>query len=262
MVCGVSALRLSLLLCVGLACACESEPAKKADDQKAADKKTDDKKADDKKADAKKADAKQADDKKADDKKAGEKHFDVSGDKSGVLARSAAALDVDDGVDSSDALHDLSHHAEKLPSVQKLCAKMKELGTIEDEKACASQSEHKVVLIGPEVYAEWATCVMDSTSADDVKVCDAAVAEAEKLLHDKPHGDGLSKVDCTGLFEKFEKLAMDDAGDHAEHVKEVLEEVRGDVVASCVDQGTKAELECANKSKTLKELDECASAHI
>ena len=251
MVCGVSALRLSLLLCVGLACACESEPAKKTDDKKTADKKADDKKADDKKAD----------DKKADDKKA-EKHFDVSGDKSGVLARSAAALDVDDGVDSSDALHDLSHHAEKLPSAQAVCKKMKELGSIEDEKSCAAQSEHKVVLIGPEVYAEWAQCVMDSTSADDVKACDAAEAEAEELLHAKPHGDGLSKEDCTILFDTFEKLAMDDAGDHAEHVKEVLEEVKDDVIASCMDQGTKDELECAKKSKTLKELDECASSHI
>ena len=247
----VSALRLSLLLCVGLSFACESEPAKKADDKKADDKKAGDDKADDKKAE----------ESKPGDKKA-EKHFDVSGDKSGVLARSAAALDVDEGVDTSDALHALSHHAEKLPSVQKLCAKMKELGSIEDEKACASQSEHKVVLIGPEVYAEWAQCVMDSESKDDVKVCDDAEAEAEELLHAKPHGDGLSKEDCTVLFDTFEKLAMDDAGEHAEHVKEVLEEVRDDVVSSCMDQGTKDELECAKKSKTLKELDECAAAHI
>lgn len=255
----VSALRLSLLLCVGLSFACESEPAKKADDKKADDKKAGDKKAGDKKAGDKKADDKA--DAKAGDKKA-EKHFDVSGDKSGVLARSAAALDVDDGVDTSEALHDLSHHAEKLPSVQKLCAKMKELGSVEDEKACASQSEHKVVLIGPEVYAEWAKCVMDSESKDDVTVCDEAEAEAERLLHDKPHGDGLSKEDCTMLFETFERLAMDDAGAHAEHVKEVLEEVRDDVVSSCMDQGTKDELECAKTSKTLQELDKCASAHI
>ncbi|MCR9163245.1 MAG: hypothetical protein ACE37F_23445 [Nannocystaceae bacterium] len=246
----MSALRLPLLLCLGLSFACESESTKNADGEKADDST---------KADTKEADAEPG--KKADAKKA-EKHFDVAADKSGVLARSAAALDVDEGVDTSDALHGLSHHAEKLPSVQKLCAKMKELGSVEDEKACASQSEHKVVLIGPEVYAQWAACVMDSTSKDDVKICDEAEAEAETLLHGKPHGDGLSKEDCTTLFETFEKFAMVDAGAHAEHVKEVLEEVRDDVVTSCMDQGTKAELECAKTSKTLVELNECASAHL
>ncbi len=251
----MSALRLSLLLSLGLAVACESEPAKKDDTKKA-----DAKKADAKKDDAKKDDAK-AETKKDEAKKA-EKHFDVSADKSGVLARSAAALDIDDGVDSSDALHDLSHHAEKLPSAQALCKKMVELGGAKDEKACASQAEHKVVLIGPDVYAEWAKCVMDSSSADDLKVCDEAEAEAEKLLHEKPHGDGLTKEECTGLFEKFETMSMADAGEHAEHVKEVLEEVRGDIILSCIDQGTKEELECVNKSKTLQELDECAGAHV
>ncbi|MBV1862060.1 MAG: hypothetical protein KUG77_26805, partial [Nannocystaceae bacterium] len=157
---------------------------------------------------------------------------------------------------------DLSHHTEKLPSVQALCKTMKKLGSVEDEKACVSQSEHHIVLIGPELYGEWAACVMASTDAAGVKVCDDAEAEAEGLLHDKPHGEGLSKEDCTTLFDKFEKLSMDDAAEHAEHVKEVLEEVRDDVVSSCVDQGTKAELECVNKSSTLKELDECASAHV
>ncbi|MGH1346067.1 MAG: hypothetical protein ACRBN8_31170 [Nannocystales bacterium] len=251
----MSVLRLSLLLCAGLLCACESEPAKKADDKKA-----DDKKADDKKADGKKADGKKADGKKADGKKA-EKHFDISHDKSGVLARSAAALEADEAIDG-EALRDLSHHAEKLPSVQALCKKMKELGSVDDEKSCVSQSEHHIVLIGPELYGEWAKCVMESTDAADVKICDDAEAEAEEQLHAKPHGDGLTKEQCTTLFDKFEKLSMEDAAEHAEHVKEVLEEVRDDVVSSCVDQGTKAELECVNKSNTLKELDECASAHI
>ncbi|MEM6296757.1 MAG: hypothetical protein AAGA54_36155, partial [Myxococcota bacterium] len=219
------------------------------------------KKDDAKKADAKKADAK-TDDAKTDDAKKDEKHFDVAADKSGVLARSAAALDIDDGVDTSDALHSLSHHAEKLPSAQALCKKMVELGGAKDEKACAAQAEHKVVLIGPDIYAEWATCVMESSSTEDLKVCDDAEAEAEELLHAKPHGDGLTKEQCTELFVKFETMTMDGAGEHAEHVKEVLEEVRGDIIVSCMDQGTKAEFECVQKSKTLDELDECAGAHV
>ncbi len=253
----MSALRLSLLLCVGLACACESEskPAEKKADDKKADAKKDDEKAESKKDEPKK------DDEKADAKSA-EKHFDVTVDKSGILARSAAALDVEESVDTSEALHDLSHHAEKLPSAQKLCKKLKELGTVEDEKKCATQAEHKIVIIGPEVYAQWAECVMESKTADDVNACDIAEAEAEKLLHEKAHGDGLSKEDCGTLFDTFEKLAMADAGDQAEAVKEVLEEVKEDVITSCMDQGTKAELDCAKKSKTLQELDECAAAHL
>lgn len=247
----MSALRLSLILCAGLAVACESDTAEKADEKDGAQKVV-----------SKKApEADGANDEKPEAQKA-EKHFDLAADKSGVLARSAAALDVDEGIDTGEALHNLSHHAEKLPSAQKLCAKMNELGAVDDEKACVSQSEHHVVLIGPEIYAQWASCVMDSQSADDVKVCDEAEAEAEKLLHESPHGEGLSEEDCGTLFEKFEKLAMDDAGEHAEHVEEVLEDVKGDVIASCVDQGTKAELECAEKSTTLQELDECASTHV
>ncbi len=252
-VCGVSALRLSLLVCAGLLCACDSAPAKSTD-EKPADAKT----ADSKTADAKTADAKP--DTKPDEA-APEKHFDITHDKSGVLARSAATLEASEALDG-EALQNLSHHAEKLPSLQILCKKMKELGSVDDETACVAQSKHHLVLAGPELYAEWAACVMESTDAAGVKVCDEAEAEAEALLHEKPHGDGLSKEECTTVFDKFEKLSMDDAGEHAEHVKEVLEEVRDDVVASCVDQGTKDELECVEKSGSLKELDACASAHV
>ncbi len=243
----MSPLRLSLLLSVGLACACESEPAKKTADGK-----------------AKSAEKNEKNEEPAKDTvpaKKAEKHFDLSKDESGVLARSAAALEADEALDSK-ALRELSHHAEKLPSVQALCKKLGELDTVSDQAACTTQTEHHLVLIGPEIYAEWAACVMEATDADAVTVCDEAEAEAEALLHEKPHGEGLSKEDCTGLFEKFEKLAMDDAGEHAEHVKEVLEEVRDDVVTSCVDQGTKAELDCATKSETLDALSECASSHL
>lgn len=244
----MSPLRLSLFLSVGLACACESEPAKKTDGGKA--KPT--KKAEEKKDEPAK---------EAEPAKKAEKHFELSEDKSGVLARSAAALEADEAIDSK-ALRDLSHHAEKLPTVQALCKKLGELGTSTDQEACATQTEHHLVLIGPELYAQWAACIMEASDEDGVKVCNEAEAEAEKLLHEKPHGEGLSKEECTGLFEKFEKLAMDDAGEHAEHVKEVLEEVRDDVVTSCVDQGTKAELKCSNESKTMDELSECASSHL
>lgn len=44
--------------------------------------------------------------------KKAEKHFDVSHDKSGALARSAAALEANDALDG-EALRSLSHHAEK-----------------------------------------------------------------------------------------------------------------------------------------------------
>ncbi|MEM7151580.1 MAG: hypothetical protein AAF799_02015 [Myxococcota bacterium] len=230
---------------------------KKADATKKAG---DDKKADDKKAgDAKKADDKKAGDAKQADAKAPEKHFDISKDKSGVLARSAAALEGTDKFDDPN-LHDMSHHAEKLPSFEKVCAHEAGIkGADFDQAACVTQLEHNMVVIGPEIYAQYADCLLAATTTAEIDACEAAEAEAEKLLHEKPHGDGLSQEACDGLFAKFEKLAMDDAGDDVELVKTILEEVKGDVITACKEQGSQAEIDCSNNAKTLPELKECAS---
>ncbi|MCH9686990.1 MAG: hypothetical protein K0V04_36480 [Deltaproteobacteria bacterium] len=234
----------------------KTEPAKAS---KADAKKADAKKADAKKADAKKADAKKADAKKADPPaKPGEVHFDVTHDKSGVLARSAAALEASGKFDNED-LHELSHHAEKLPSAETVCKHVAAIrGTGDDLTECIKATEHHVVQLGPELYAEDAACRLAAKTPAEIDVCDAAEKEAEAALHAKPHGDGLDKETCDTLFDHFEEMAMA-AGDNPEIVKEVLEEVRPDVVITCMEQGTKAEIECSMKTKTLHELRECAS---
>jgi hypothetical protein len=228
----------------------------------ACDSGADAKPADVKPADAKPADVKKADVRPADAKPAAKKadvHFDVGQDKSGVLARSAAVIEVSKAHDD-DNLRALSHHAEALSSVEALCKHEAEVGKTDVALPdCIKAMEHHVVQIGPEVYAQLATCIMAATTVEAIEACDAAEREAEQALHAKPHGDGLSSEVCEGLFTHFETLAMADAGDHAELVKGVLEEVKVDVITTCGEQGTKAEVDCAMQAKTMTELQECAS---
>ncbi len=245
--------------------ACDSgdkQGPKKNDPAKAG--KADAKKADAKKVDAKKADAKQVDAKKTDTKTAAADakpsviHFDVSHDKSGVLARSAAALEASGKIDNED-LRELSHHAEKLPSVEAVCKHIAGIrGTGDDVTECIKLTEHHVVQLGPELYGEDAACLLAAKTVAELDVCEAAEKEAEAALHAKPHGDGLSKETCDSLFVHFEEMAMA-ASESPEIVKEVLEEVRPDVIVTCMEQGTQAEIDCSLKTKTMHELRECAS---
>lgn len=216
-------------------------------------------------ADKKTADAKKTDAKKADAKADGgetpkiEKHFDVTKDHSGVLARSAAALEATEKFDSEN-LRDISHHAEKLPTYESVCKHEAGInGEGFDQAVCVKEMEHHMVQLGPEIYAQLAECILATTTVEEVSACHAAEQEAEKLLHEKPHGDGLSKEVCDELFTHFETLAMEDAADHAEMVKEILEEVRADVLVTCMEQGTQAEIDCSMKAKTMPELKDCAS---
>lgn len=242
--------RCALAVCFVLAC---DGGDKKSKDAKAADgkdaKKTADAKKDD--GDKKAADAKAA-------AKPAEKHFDISHDKSGVLARSAAVLEGAKSLDNED-LHEISHHAEKLPTFDKVCSHIASIrGESFDKKACIKDYEHHVAHLGPELYGEAAECELAAKTKEELDVCDAAEAEAEKLLHEKPHGDGLDAETCDKFFAQFEKIAMAEAGDDAELVKEVLEEVKTDLLEACTDQGTKAEIECGMKAKSLADLRECA----
>jgi len=242
--------------------ACDGGKDPKAADAKTADAKT----ADAKTADAKTADAKAGDVKTTDAKKTADavpasaaKHFDVTKDKSGVLARSAAVLEVAKAHDD-EHLRALSHHAETLPTAEALCKHEVEVGKSDvPVPDCIKVMEHHLVQLGPEIYAEYAACIMAAKTPDEIAVCEAAEQEAERLLHVKPHGEGLAKEVCEQLFAQFEKLSMADAGDHAELVKEVLEEVKADVVTTCQEQGTKAEVDCAMKAANMTELDACAS---
>ncbi len=215
---------------------------------------------------AKKSETAKADDKKADDKKAekpaekpAEKHFDISHDKSGVLARSAAVLETEEGIDL-EALHELSHHAEKMPKVEDVCRHMAKVrGASDDITKCVKETEHHIVVLGPDLYAEVAECFLEAKTPAELDVCEAAEKEIEVFLHEKPHGDNLGKEVCDKLFDHFEKLAMEDAGEEAEHVKEVLEEVRADIVVACMEQGLKSEVECAMAAKAMGDIKKCSS---
>ena len=85
-----------------------------------------------------------------------------------------------------------------------------------------------------------------------------AEKEAEKLLLDEPHGEGLDKAACEGLFEKFKTLTLAETKDDEAHVTQVLGWVQENVVRTCMAHGTQAELDCSNKAKTLHELEECS----
>ncbi|MFO7564325.1 MAG: hypothetical protein R6X02_16885 [Enhygromyxa sp.] len=190
-------------------------------------------------------------------------HFDIKKDKSGVLARTASTLETSDRVSPDNPvrghLAELSHHAEAGPSNEALCTHVVELRSTENHETCANTIEHERVLLGPEVFAQVSDCIMAAKTLEQLAACEAAEKQAEITLHENAHGDGLSEEVCTALFEHFEKLAMDDAGDQAEIVKEILEEVRGDVVTACVDQGMQKEVDCAMKAKTMEELGACDS---
>jgi hypothetical protein len=242
-----------VLLCSLLACDGGKDP--KATDAKAADTKL----ADAKLADAKPAEPKPAEPELAEPKPAEPKPIEVTHDKSGTLARAAAVLEVSKAHDD-ESLRSLSHHAEALPSLEDLCKHELEVGktgvVVPD---CIKTMEHVIVQLGPELYAEYAACIMAAKTVDEVAACDAAEQDAERTLHVKSHGEGLAKDVCEQLFDQFEKLSMADAGDHAELVREVLEEVKTEVITTCQEQGTKAEVDCAMTATSLTELDACAS---
>lgn len=195
----------------------------------------------------------------------GARKFDISHDKSGVLARAASTLQTSEAVTHSDLkahLAELSHHAEKGPSNEALCAHMAKLmgDKAPPTDECIKALEHQRVHVGPEIFAEVADCVTGSATHEELLRCEDAEREAERELHVNKHGTGVEPETCTKLFTHFEKLAMDDAGDQAKAVEDILEEVRGDILEACAEQGTRAEVECALNAKDMRELGACQSA--
>ncbi len=202
---------------------------------------------------------KPADGPEAKAEKPAEKHFDLSHDKSGVLARSAAVLETEEGIDLA-SLHELSHHAEKMPKVEDVCRHMAKIRKASDDiSTCVKETEHHIVVLGPELYGEVAECMLESKTPADIDACEKAEKEIEVFLHEKPHGDKLSKEVCDKLFDHFEKLAMEEAEAEAEHVKEVLEEVRADIVVACMEQGRQSEVDCAMKTEKMSDIKSCSS---
>ncbi len=213
-------------------------------------------------------DAKAPEDKPEAEAEKSAKQFDVKADKSGVLARTSAVLMTTDETAGDTALRgdlaELSHHAENISSDETLCKHTAELRKAAGEpegdlQSCVIHLEHQIVILGPEVYAQMAQCIKDAKDTGDLVVCDAAEKQAVIEIHENKRGDGLSAEVCEELFAKFEKLAMDDAGEHAEFVKGVLEEVKPDVMTSCQEQGRQEEADCVAKAADMDELSACHS---
>jgi len=244
----------AILVSFSLALACGSDAGKAVPEKKVAEApKAPEVKAPEAKAPETKADAKRE-----------PLHLDVGHDKSGVLARAASTLETSEAVTNAglkEHLAELSHHAEKGPTNEALCAHMTKLMA---DKAppltdCIHALEHQRVHVGPEIFGEVAQCVTEAKTFDALIRCEDAEKEAERELHVKKHGAGVEPETCTKLFGHFEKLAMADAGDQAKAVEEILEEVRADILEACAEQGSRAEVDCALKAKDMKELGACQS---
>ncbi|WAS90857.1 hypothetical protein [Nannocystis punicea] len=217
----------------------------------------------------KKAEAAKAPEAKAPEARIADKpaplHLDIGHDKSGVLARAASTLETSEAVTSpalKEHLAELSHHAEKGPTNEALCAHMAKL--LADKAPppvdCVHALEHQRVHVGPEIFGEVAQCVVEAQTLDALLRCEDAEKEAERELHVKKRGSGIEAETCTKLFTHFEKLAMADAGDQAKAVEEILEEVRGDILEACAEQGTRAEVECALNARDMTALGACQSS--
>jgi len=186
------------------------------------------------------------------------KPLEVSHDKSGGLARAAAVLEAE-GIDNED-LRALSHHAEKLPTNAVVCKHLADVHKEGDVDVCVEELEHVIARLGPELYAEVSTCLLAASTVPTLDACFATEKATEAELHTTKHGDGIDKETCEKFFVKFEQLAMEAAADEKEHVKKALDTVKEDIVAGCMEQGTKAETDCVEKAKTLHEIKECAAS--
>ncbi|MEZ4383133.1 MAG: hypothetical protein R3A79_17530 [Nannocystaceae bacterium] len=196
--------------------------------------------------------------KEADAAAATKKQFDRSRDKSGVLARTAAVLEAEEDFDN-EKLRGLSHHAEKLPSVKAVCKHVTEVRKTPDAlEGCVKDTEHWLAKIGPEIYEDLAQCLLEAKTVDDLAQCEEAEHDIEVVLHGDTRGDGLDKETCDKFYDHFEKLTMAEAGDQSKLVEDILEEVRADMIVTCMEQGTKAEIECAMKTEDVDKLEDCS----
>ncbi len=225
----------------------DSKPGEKADS--AAEK------AEGEKAEGEKAEGEKAEGEKVEKAK---KSLDPSRDKSGLLARTAAVLETEEAFDN-EKLRSLSHHAEKLPSVESVCKHVADIRKDPDTvKGCVKDTEHWLAKIGPEIYGDLAECLLAAKTSEELSECEEAEHEIEVVLHTNAKGEGLSKETCDAFYDHFEEMTMAEAGDQAELVKDILEEVRADMIVTCMEQGTKAEIECAIKATDIDKLEDCS----
>lgn len=115
------------------------------------------------------------------------------------------------------------------------------------------------MILGPELFSQVAQCIMAAQDAGDLDICEAAEKEAVLNIHEHKRGDNLSAETCEQFFSHFEKLAIEDAADHAELIRGILEDVKPDVLTACAEQGKQSEYDCAMKATNMQQLGECQS---
>ncbi len=193
----------------------------------------------------------------------------------GALAHAATAVAHSEALpagDGKEAMLKVAHEEEVDPTDEQLCKHVlsvlfDELGSELDDATkkdleedlmaeCPEEVAKERVKLGPTLFQEAADCFMAAKSIEELDACDAAEEEAEEELHTHPTGDGLSKETCTEFYDHFAKLALDELGD-LEGIKETMDDIEEDLIEACMDHGTKKEIECAMKAKSITELEKC-----
>lgn len=72
-----------------------------------------------------------------------------------------------------------------------------------------------------------------------------------------------SKDDCEKFAEHFATLmTKGQEGPNAEITKQVADGMKGELVKKCVEEGTKAEVDCVLKTTSMEEVEKCDPSKI
>jgi hypothetical protein len=203
-------------------------------------------------------------------------HYDTSKDKGSMIGHLASSLVHDDDLAAAkDAMVSLASFVvgDTTPSDAEICAHVWNtvfvvaFGELADAQmqlefmqTCELEIEKERIKLGPEVFGEAASCIMAADSMETIELCDQAEQKAEEELHEKPHGDGVDKKTCEAAVDHMFALLRKDFGDDEEMQKVLdtdLENLRADAVLMCMDEATKAEIDCLMKAQTLTAVEVC-----
>jgi hypothetical protein len=201
--------------------------------------------------------------------------FDTSKSTGSMLDHLASSLVHDDSLAAAkDAMSALARLAggDETPSDASICEHVwtvlaKEFGEVADatmkadfQESCKHEIEKERLKLGPQVFAEAATCIMAAQTLEALELCDKAEQAAEEEIHEKPHGDGVDKATCeAAIAHMFALMRKDMAGDAEllEILEEDLASLQADAVIMCMDSATKAEIECLMKADSLAKVEAC-----
>jgi hypothetical protein len=203
-------------------------------------------------------------------------HFDTSKDQGSMIGHLAGSLAHDDSLAAAkDAMVTLASLAlnDTTPTDAELCGHVwttvfvKEFPEMADEalkaeflQTCKLEIEKERLKLGPEVFAEAAACIMKAETLEAIGVCDKAEKQAEQELHEKPKGDGLDRATCEAAIDHMFALLRKEMGAEPELIAIIeadLANLRADGITMCMDEASKAEVECLMKAQDLASLSSC-----